>query len=80
MAETPAVVEAQIAAKEIELPWEYEIHQGRTLAANPFSKVSILLACGMLEKVQIEHGIMEALTLIQLGKQESGARPRVHDC
>ena len=65
MVETQTVVEAQIVAKEIELPWEYKIHQGRTLAANPFSKVCILLARGMLEKAQIEHGIMEALTLIR---------------
>ena len=79
MVETLIVVEAHIATKEIELLWESEIHQGRPLVANPFWTVRILLACGMQKKAQMAHGIREALTLIQRGKQQSGARPWVHD-
>ena len=36
MAETPAVVEAQIVVKELELLREYDSHQGRPLLVNYF--------------------------------------------
>ena len=44
MDETPAMVEAKLTAKEIELLREYETHQGRPLASNPFWVVRILLS------------------------------------
>ena len=67
MADTPAMVEAKIAAKEIELLKEYETHQGRPLASKPFWVVRILLSRDIQEKEQRLHSIKEALALIRRG-------------
>ena len=67
MADTPAMVEAKIVAKEIELLKEYETHQGRPLASNPFWVVRILLSYDIQEKEQWVHSIKEALALIRRG-------------
>ena len=67
MADTPAMVEAKIAAKEIELLKEYETHQGRPLASNHFWVVRILLSRDIQEKEQRLHSIKEALALIHRG-------------
>ena len=67
MVETPTMVEAQIAVKESERIREYENHQGRPLAANPFYAVEMLLAQALQAKVQLAHEIREALTLIKKG-------------
>ena len=61
------MVEAQIATKEIELLREYETHQGRPLAANPFRAVRSLLAHDMQAKAQMAHGVREASNFGQIG-------------
>ena len=67
MADTPAMVEAKIVAKEIELLKEYETHQGRPLETNPFWVVCILLSHDIQEKEQRVHSIKEDLALIRQG-------------
>ena len=73
MAETPTIVEAFIAIREIDLLREFETIMGCPLIPSPFWSARILLTRDIQAKIQTTHGIREVMDTIRRGQQESAA-------